>query len=159
MTYALQQISDYLEIRDLAARYNRYADLADGPNYSMLYTEDGEFEIVGLGVFRGRKEIAAACEATKVTVHVTTDPLIEFDGDTARQRSRAILFYRAPDRSKNEFVVTGWYIDELKRTPEGWRFHRRRAEMDLTIEESMRKMTVTEAFAGLSSDLGDAACG
>ena len=154
MAYTLQQISDYIEIRDLCARYNHYADLADGQNYAALYTEDGEFHIAGIGIYRGRTEIAAACEATKVTVHVTTDPLIEFAGDTARQNSRAIFVYRALDGSKNEFVATGRYIDELQRTSEGWRFHCRRAEMDLKVEEALRKMTVTESFANLSANLG-----
>jgi hypothetical protein len=29
-------------------------------------------------------------DATKVTVHITADPLIEFDGDMARRRSRVV---------------------------------------------------------------------
>ena len=151
MAYDLQTISDYLSIRDLCARYNRYADLGDGENYALLFTEDAEFTIAGNRTYRGRREIAEACNATNVTVHITTDPLIEFHGDAARQRSRMISCYRAQDGSRNEFVATGWYVDELKRTPEGWRFHRRRAELDLDIREVFRKMTITEAFERLKS--------
>jgi 3-phenylpropionate/cinnamic acid dioxygenase small subunit len=153
MKYDLQTISDYLSIRDLCARYNRYADVADGENYASLFTEDAEFHIVGNRIYRGHAEIAAACRATQVTGHITADPLIEFNGDTASQRSRIISAYRAPDCSRNEFVATGWYIDELKRTPEGWRFHRRRVELDLKIEEVFRKMTITDAFADISAKL------
>jgi 3-phenylpropionate/cinnamic acid dioxygenase small subunit len=156
MTYDLQTISDYLSIRDLCARYNRYADLADGENYAELFTEDAEFHIVGNRVYRGRTEIAAACAATQVTVHITTDPLMEFHGDTATQRSRTISVYRALDGSKNEFVASGWYIDELKRAPEGWRFFRRRVELDLKIDEVFRKMTISDSFADVDKTLGTA---
>ena len=43
----LQYLSDYVAIRQLNAKYNRYADLADGTSYSNLFTEDAEFHIVG----------------------------------------------------------------------------------------------------------------
>ena len=92
----------------LSARYNRLADLGDGESYSKLFTEDAEFEIVGNRVYRGRKEIASAASATKVTVHITMDPVIELNGDEATQRSRLITCYRALDISRNEFVATGW---------------------------------------------------
>lgn len=150
MTYELQQISDYLEIRDLSARYNRLADLGDGESYSKLFTQDAEFEIVGNRVYRGRKEIASAASATKVTVHITMDPVIELDEDEATQRSRLITCYRALDISRNEFVATGWYIDQLKRTSEGWRFFRRRCELDLDVSNVFEKMTIAGAFASLS---------
>ena len=80
-------------------------------------------------------------------MHITTEPEIEIDGDTATQRVRMISVYRAEDLTRNEFVATGWYIDTLKRTPEGWKYFRRRAELDLHIEEVFNKMTITESFA------------
>jgi hypothetical protein len=60
--------------------------------------------------------------------------------------------YRAEDLSRNDFVASGWYVDELKRTEDGWRYHRRRAELDLDIAEVFRKMTITESFAALAKD-------
>lgn len=153
MAYTLEQISDHIEIRDLCARHNRYANLAEGKNYTMLYAEDGEFCIVGNRVYRGSKEIAATCEATRVTVHVTSDPLIEIDADTARRRSRAILFYRSPDSEKSDFITTVWCIAELERMAQGWRVCRRRAEIDLTFDQALCKMSVTEGFEALPASL------
>ena len=42
--------------------------------------------------------------------------------------------------TRNEFVASGWYIDELKRTEEGWRYHRRRVELDLDINAVVEKV-------------------
>ena len=152
MTYDLQYLSDYVEIRGLNALYNRYADIGDGEKYANLYTEDAEFNIVGNNIYKGRKEIAAACAVTKVTVHVTTEPEITIEGDTAHQRVRMISIYRAEDCTRNEFVASGWYIDELKRTEQGWRYHRRRVELDLHITEVFKKMTIADAFKSLEKN-------
>ena len=152
MTLDIQFLSDYVEIRQLNARYNRLADSGDGDAYAQMYTEDAEFHIVGNQTYCGREEIASAAAATKVTVHVTTEPEIEIDGDAATQRVRMLSVYRAEDLSRNDFVASGWYVDELKRTADGWRYYRRRAELDLDIAEVFLKMTITESFATLAKE-------
>ena len=149
MTLDVQFLSDYIEIRRLNALYNRLADDGDGHAYAQLYTEDAEFHIAGNQTYYGREEIAAAAAATSVTIHVTTEPEIEIDGDSATQRVRMLSVYRAEDLSRNEFVASGWYVDELKRTAEGWRYFRRRAELDLNLNEVFNKMSITESFAAL----------
>jgi uncharacterized protein (TIGR02246 family) len=152
MSLDLQALSDYVEIRQLNALYNRLADRGDGDAYAQLFTEDAEFHIAGNQTYSGRKEIASAAAATKVTVHVTTEPEIEIDGDSATQRVRMMALYRAEDRSRNDFVASGWYIDELRRTADGWRYYRRRAEVDLELSEVLQKMGITEAFEALAKD-------
>jgi ketosteroid isomerase-like protein len=149
MTLDTQFLSDYVEIRQLNALYNRLADSGDGDAYAQLYTDDAEFHIVGNQTYCGRKEIASAANATKVTVHVTTEPEIEIDGDSASQRLRMLTVYRAEDLSKNDFVASGCYLDELKRTQDGWRYYRRRVELDLDINAVFEKMAVTDSFAAL----------
>lgn len=149
MAYTLQELSDIAEIRQLNARYNRAADLGEGEAYAAHFTKHAEFEIVGNRIYRGREEIASAAASTQVTVHVTTEPEIELDGDTATQRLRMLSVVRAPDVSRNEFVASGWYIDTLKRTKGGWLYHRRQASLDLAIDKVFAKMGVAEAFAKL----------
>ena len=112
----LQYLSDYVAIRQLNATYNRYADLADGKSYSNLFTEDAEFNIVGEGIYVGREQIAARCNATTTAVHVTTEPELDIDGDIAHQRVRMLTVLQDGNGARNEFVASGWYIDELKRT-------------------------------------------
>jgi hypothetical protein len=152
MAYNLLELSDIAEIRQLNARYNRLADQGESEAYANCYTEDAEFEIVGNRTYCGRVEIAAAVAATQVTVHVTTEPEIELNGDTARQRVRMLSIVRAPDASRNEFVASGWYIDTLKRTSGGWLFQTRRVQLDLSIQEVFQKMGVSDAFNKLASD-------
>jgi len=147
--YDLQTLSDIAEIRQLNARYNRFADIGDGASYAANFTEDAEFDIVGNRTYRGRAEIAAACEATSVTVHATTEPEISIDGDIAQQRVRMLSILRTPNADRNEFVASGWYVDTLKRTPEGWRYYRRRVELDLSVDRVFEKMGITEAFRSL----------
>ena len=54
------------------------------------------------------------------------------------------------DDGRNEFVASGWYVDTLKRTADGWRYHRRRAELDLSVQQVFAKMGITEAFNALA---------
>ena len=136
----LQYLSDYVAIRQLNATYNRYADLADGKSYSSLFTEDAEFNIVGEGIYVGREQIAARCNATTTAVHVTTEPALDISGDIAQERVRMLTVLQDGNGTRNEFVASGWYIDELKRTEEGWRYHRRRVELDLDINAVLAKV-------------------
>ena len=136
----LQYLSDYVALRQLNATYNRYADLADGKSYSSLFTEDAEFNIVGEGIYVGREQIAARCNATTTAVHVTTEPELDINGDIAQQRVRRLTVLQDGNGARNEFVASGWYIDELKRTEEGWRYHRRRVELDLDINAVLAKV-------------------
>lgn len=146
-----RQWQDYIAIRNLIGRLNAYADAADGKNYSEFYLEDGVFEIAGHGTHVGREAIAKVCEAMKVTVHITTDHVIDIDGDEAAQRSRLIAFYLAQDGSANNFVTTGWYVDQLVRTAAGWRIKHRKAITDLNQDEVLERMNATEVFGALKN--------
>ena len=136
----LQYLLDYVAIRQLNAKYNRYADLADGTSYSNLFTEDAQFNIVGEGIYVGREQIAARCNATTTAVHVTTEPELDIIDDTAQQRVRMLTVLQDGTGTRNEFVASGWYIDVLKRTKDGWRYHRRRVELDLDIDAVVAKV-------------------
>jgi uncharacterized protein (TIGR02246 family) len=131
----LDYVLDYIAIRDLCARYNRFADAGDGPGWASLFTEDGVFEMVGGASIEGRRALAAQCAAYPLVVHTTTDPLIEIDGDEARQSSRMIAHRRAPDGSHVELMSTGMVYDDLVRTAEGWRIRRRRSDMHLRMSK------------------------
>lgn len=136
----LQFLADYIAIRQLNATYNRHADNADGEAYASLFTEDGELNIVGEGVYTGREQVAGRCNATTTAVHITTEPEIDINGDTALQRVRMLTVLQDGNGTRNEFVASGWYIDELKRTETGWRYYRRRVELDLDINSVLEKV-------------------
>ena len=71
---------------------------------------------------------------------MTTEPEIDISGDTAQQRVRMLTVLQDGKGTRNEFVASGWYIDELKRTEESWRYHRRRVELDLDINAVVAKV-------------------
>jgi SnoaL-like domain len=60
-------------------------------------------------------------------VHMTTDPIIEIDGDRAVQTCTMALGGRTNDRTPGSatYVTSGRYRDELVRTDEGWKFAKR----------------------------------
>jgi uncharacterized protein (TIGR02246 family) len=131
----LKYVLDYLAIRDLCARYNRYADAGDGEGWASVFTEDGVFEMVGVGSIRGRQALAAQCAAYPLVVHTTTDPLVEVNGDEAQQSSRMIAHRRAADGSAVVLLSTGMVYDDLVRTADGWRIKKRRSDMHLNMSK------------------------
>jgi len=130
--FTLGYLQDCAEIRELSVRYNLYANAADGESYAQLFTEDGEFWAHGgEHIYRGRVELAQVASAATEIVHITTDPLIEVNGDEATQTSQLVVAHRKIDKSENEFVATGTYTDLLVRSPDGWRFKRRQSDLHL----------------------------
>ena len=77
--------------------------------------------------------------ATTTAVHVTIEPEIDISADTAQQGVRMLTVLQNGKVTGNEFVASGWYIDKLKRTEEGWRYHRRQVELDLNINAVVKK--------------------
>jgi len=145
--FTLEYLQDYAEIRALSAMYNRYANTADGDQLSLLFLEDGEFCSNGQ-VYRGRRELARVVSSAREIVHITTDALIDVEGDEATQTSQKISVRRQPDKSLNRFVSTGRYIDRLVRTEVGWRFQRRESQSDLRSDLHRRAMNLTDGRLG-----------
>jgi len=132
----LQWLVDRTRIRDLTARYNRCFDDGDAEGFAATFTEDGVMEVVGGFETRGREALAKMCSRTPYgVVHVTVDATVEVDGDRAVQDVTIMVLQRPkPDAAPAERHTTlersGRYHDELVRTPDGWRFARRSANLD-----------------------------
>ena len=139
MSPQLQEIADKLEIRELVARYCRAVDDTDAEAFAQAFTADGVFE-TALGVVTGRDALLAhGRKMVFGNVHITTDAIIEIDGDRATHTCTMLLGRRREDKAANEIVATGRYFDELVRTPDGWRFSSRRAVTDLGLEGMQAK--------------------
>jgi hypothetical protein len=145
--FSQQYVQDYIAIRDISARFNRYSDFSQGAELAQLFTEDGEWDIQGDRVHKGWAEIEAKCQGD-VIVHMHVDPIIEIDGDEATQSARLFVTSKAPDGSSVGFVTTGMYLDKLVRTPTGWKFKVRRVELDLQLTE------IEKHFAALLEKIG-----
>ncbi len=131
MSDRLQQLFDRMEIRELTARYNHAFDDQNAQAWAAVFTADGAMEVAGGDTVQGREALAAMCLAVGYgTVHMTTDAVTTIDGDHARQVCTLILARRTREPATRVFQLTGRYEDELVRTPDGWRFKRRRATLD-----------------------------
>ena len=121
---------------------HRYAELIDAG----LFRELGElmqhcaffYGREGVGGPAGAQAIAASYRDTVITYadgtprtrHITTNPIIEIDGDTATVRSVYTVLQQAPD-SPMQTIISGRYSDTLKRMGGRWRFTERGFLVDL----------------------------
>jgi uncharacterized protein (TIGR02246 family) len=112
--------ADREAIHELIARYCLAFDEADAPGWAGCYTEDGEFDGAGQ-LLRGRPAMEAFLNGIGPSdLHrLTTNHIIDLDGDTARCRSSVVLL------SKGVIVSSGRVADELRRVDGRWLIHRR----------------------------------
>jgi hypothetical protein len=135
--YDQQFVADYIAIQQLSNVYRQVSDEYDGEAYAKLWTEDGEM-VLETGEdqdslhYVGSEQLAAQCNSHKgAGFHVTTNPIVEIDGDRATQISRLLMLQPGPDGPK--IITTATYTDELVRTPDGWRFKIRRVKPDMAV--------------------------
>jgi hypothetical protein len=142
----LRRLEDAEEIRQLKALYGGYWDAgwsgarSDGEKLAQLFTEDGVWDGSPISaVLHGRQEIREYCEwlgryvsyeesgerrsLESISLHMTSNPVITVDGDTASATFIGLLVAPHPDINRAVWCA-GRYNDDLVRTPEGWKFQR-----------------------------------
>ena len=77
-----------------------------------------------------RDTVVTYDDGTPRTRHVTANPIIEIDGDTARVRSVYMVLQQAPE-SPMQAIISGRYHDTLRRIDGRWRFVERCFLVDL----------------------------
>lgn len=131
---SLEELSDRAEIHDLITAYCHAIDGKDWAALDLLFAPDADIDYSATGGISGKlPDIKPFLEATlplfKSTQHFVTNPLIRISGDRATARS--LLFNPVTmDRETGDHTlfIGAWYVDELIRTPEGWRISSRRQE-------------------------------
>ena len=128
---------DKLEIREIIERSVRYVDDQDGEAFAELFEEDGVLQLAGT-VFTGREALramfAGATPAGKWTApgellkrpgmtHLTTNPVIDVDGDVATAETDMITFPARPGRQGEESRCWPAARDRLRRTERGTMAH------------------------------------
>ena len=121
-------MSDKDEIRELLARYCFALDADKFEEMAALFTPDGVWE-TAFGTGTGRAGIVAqansiATGARPKRVHLTTNIVIDLDGDTATARSNWALIQNVP--SGVPIIGSGGaYADRLVKADGRWFFRRR----------------------------------
>lgn len=129
-------LADRVEICELTAAYNRTFDQGDGDGWLATFTHGGELVVGGQASYTGQQLVDFCVERRGQFHHVTANPEISVEGDTAVQRCSLMLLSVADDCL--ELVAAGRYVDELRRTAAGWRFQRRAVTLTRTPQRSPR---------------------
>ena len=148
MALSLQELSDRLEIQDLLTRYTVAIDQKDWKLLDTCFTPDAKLDYTQTGGIAGdyptvRAWLEKALAAFPMTVHYISNSTVKLDGDRAAARTYVInpMGFPKPDGSLHIFTVGGYYVDDLVRTPEGWRIARRMEEsafLDGTLPEALQ---------------------
>jgi hypothetical protein len=137
MTYDAGQVSDLLELKDLAYQYARTVDGRDGVALSALFVEDGVID--GSGYYtKGRADIAkipAFLDGRyQATFHAVQNHTLKLDGDQATGEVYALSHHlrQEPDGGLVDYVMVMRYRDAYVRQADGWRFQHRHILLDWT---------------------------
>ncbi len=122
-------------LRDLVARYNMNGDSGRIEALVALFTEDGELEVAGGALHRGREALAAffagvarGGDAVPVLQHLRHHVATQqFDLHDVGRASGRCYFSVYTDGGLDHWGV---YRDEYCLTPAGWRIARRRVSID-----------------------------
>jgi hypothetical protein len=129
------ELQDRMDIIDLAVRYSTAASRLDARGIAQVFTADGRLagitKLVGQPDTElvGTQAIAAFFEpiysgAIGLVHHLSQVTDLKIQGDRASATTMIVEFARSKTDGKLLFVL-GEYIDDIVRTPEGWRFSRR----------------------------------
>ena len=135
MTLSLQEISDRMEIEDLVYEYAAIIDPKRFDDLANVFTEDAQIDYSDVGGPVGNLEQITAFLKQVMGMfpnhqHLNANPQIRVDGDSAT--GRVMCFnpqeMAKPDGSTHIFMVGLWYVDEYRRTDNGWRISKRTEE-------------------------------
>ena len=128
----LAAIADRLAIHDVLVRYCRAIDTLDWPLLDRVFTPDATIDYTGSGGIAGaypevREWLARVLPGFPVRQHLLANEQVEIEGDRATSRAYLLNPMGRSDGAGGAklFFVGGAYVDELVRTPLGWRIHRR----------------------------------
>jgi ketosteroid isomerase-like protein len=122
-------MSDEADIQDTISRYHEAASTSDWDQIEATFLPDGTWEVPAMRLrCQGHAEIRATMpalvEAIEYLVQINAPAIIEVDGDRATARS--LVRECAQFRDGGVYMdVVGQFVDELARTPHGWRFAHR----------------------------------
>lgn len=128
MAFSLQELSDRLEINDLLVRYTKAIDEKNWDLLDRVFTADATIDYSSSGGVAGplpevKRWLERGLAAFPETLHLIGNSEVELEGDRARAKTAVYnpMFFAKPQGGRHHFAVGAYYLDELVRTPEGWR--------------------------------------
>ena len=129
-----QEISDRFEIQDLVFHYADLVDQKKIQELRQVFTDDA---FIDYSVFGGSVgdlettleflESALTNELFPNSQHLNANVQVELAGDTAKGRVMCFnpMEMSMPDGGTQTYFIGLWYVDEYRRTGDGWRINRR----------------------------------
>lgn len=128
----LRALEDREAIRDLIAAYGPLADAGDAAGVAALFAADGEYDVGGWGVLKGRDELMTIVEnpthqawVEQGVAHVLSAPQISLAGESALAVNHSLVLLRQADETWQTVraAANRW---ELARQSDGlWKITRR----------------------------------
>jgi len=136
MTTTLEEMLDRQAIVDLTIAYGWVLDHGPRERLREVFTDDAVAVFGGVehqGVDEIITRVDSALGRLSISQHIISNQQVELDGDTGTARCylHAQHTLRGADGGDN-FVMAGRYIDQVVRTPEGWRISHRQLLIDWT---------------------------
>jgi 3-phenylpropionate/cinnamic acid dioxygenase small subunit len=129
-----QEMSDRWEIQDLVFRYAELIDTRDIEGLRDVFSEDVHVDYSAFGGSVGNLEETLAflkgaltADLFPHTQHLNANVQVTLNGDTASGRVMCFnpMNMALPDGQSQTFFLGLWYLDQYRRTAEGWRICRR----------------------------------
>ena len=129
-----QEISDRFEIQDLVFRYAHLIDTRQFDQLRDVFTEDAFVDYSVYGGSVGNLETTIEFLEQAVTrelfpncQHLNANVQVTLDGDTASGRVMCFnpMEMNLPGGDSQTYMLGLWYVDEYRRTADGWRICRR----------------------------------
>ncbi|MEE4144419.1 MAG: nuclear transport factor 2 family protein [Halieaceae bacterium] len=129
-----QELSDRFEIQDLVYRYAELVDNKAFDELAHLFTADAHVDYSAFGGSVGNLEetltflrAAVTNELFPNTQHLNANVQVTLAGDTATGRVMCFnpMEMALPGGEPHTFFLGLWYLDEYRRTEQGWRICRR----------------------------------
>jgi hypothetical protein len=123
-------MTDRQEIVDVLVRYATGIDSRDWALFRSCFTDDARFDYGDLGTWDSPDVLTQYMQRSHSgpSLHRLSNFVIDIDADQARSRVYVDAVVMGP---KGYAVVNtfGWYDDELRRAPAGWRIAFRRTQL------------------------------
>ena len=131
----LQELSDRQEITDLLTEYSYAVDFHRWDDLDAIFTPDATLDLTATGGESGDIATMKTWLAETLAMftghqHLVATSKVELDGDRARAKTICHNpMYLDRDNSSQHVLFVGlWYLDELVRTPDGWRIASRKQQ-------------------------------
>lgn len=132
-----QELSDRFELQDLVYRYAQLIDSKDFGELRDIFTADAHIDYSAFGGSVGNLEetiaflqAAVTAELFPDTQHLNANVQLLLDGDTASGRVMCFnpMVMTMPDGGEQTYFLGLWYLDQYRRTGQGWRICQRKEQ-------------------------------